>query len=98
MTPFWFDLLYLDGQPVIDEPQSRRFAELVKLSEPGNLVPNLTTADRPQAENFLREALQQGHEGIMAKSPGAPYTAGARGQSWLKIKQARTLDLVILSG
>jgi DNA ligase-1 len=97
MTPFWFDLLYLDGQPFIDEPQSRRFAELVKLSEPGNLVPNLTTADRPQAESFLRQALQRGHEGIMAKSPGAPYAAGARGQSWLKIKQTRTLDLVILA-
>jgi DNA ligase 1 len=97
MTPFWFDLLYLDGQSVIDEAQSRRFAELVKLSEPENLVPNLTTAERPQAEGFLREALQRGHEGIMAKSPGAPSAAGARGQSWLKIKRARTLDLVVLA-
>ena len=33
----------------------------------------------------------------MAKSPNAGYVAGARGQSWLKVKQARTLDLVILA-
>src|SRR5450432_2806572 len=66
-------------------------------SRPGNLVPHLTTGDREQAEEFLAGALRLGHEGIMAKSPGAPYAAGARGQSWLKIKQARTLDLVILA-
>ncbi|MDQ2777273.1 MAG: ATP-dependent DNA ligase [Acidobacteriota bacterium] len=97
MTPFWFDLLYMDGQPAIDEPQSRRFAELIKLSEPGNLVPYLTTSNKEQADTFLHEALQRGHEGIIAKSPGAPYAAGARGQSWLKVKRARTLDLVILA-
>ena len=33
----------------------------------------------------------------MAKAAGAPYAAGARGQSWLKIKRAHTLDLVILA-
>jgi DNA ligase-1 len=33
----------------------------------------------------------------MAKAPDSPYAAGSRGQSWLKIKQARTLDLVILA-
>src|SRR5207302_8539845 len=35
--------------------------------------------------------------GIMVKARQAPYAAGARGQSWLKVKQARTLDLVILA-
>jgi DNA ligase-1 len=97
MTPFWFDLLYLNGTPMLDEPQSRRFAELSRLAPLSNLVPHLTTADAEQAEDFLHQALDAGHEGLMAKSPGAPYAAGARGQSWLKIKQPRTLDLVILA-
>ena len=97
MTPFWFDLLYLNGSPVLDEPQAQRFAELTKLVPPANLVPHLTTADPDRAEDFLHQALQQGNEGIMAKAPGAIYAAGARGQSWLKIKKARTLDLVILA-
>ena len=45
----------------------------------------------------MREALARGHEGVMAKALDAPYAAGRRGASWLKIKQARTLDLVVLA-
>jgi DNA ligase 1 len=96
MTPFWFDLLYLDRGSLLDEPQARRFEELSKLA-PGALVPQLVTANADEAEIFLHAALARGHEGIMAKARTAPYAAGARGQSWLKIKQARTLDLVILA-
>ena len=33
----------------------------------------------------------------MAKSLEAPYEAGSRGSSWLKVKQAHTLDLVVLA-
>lgn len=97
MTPFWFDLLYLDGTPLIDEPQARRFSELSKITPAEALVPNLATSDRDRAEDFLHQALAQGHEGLMAKSRTAEYAAGARGQSWLKIKRPRTLDLVILA-
>ena len=97
MTPFWFDLLYLNGSPVLNEPQAQRFAELTRLVPPANLVSHLKTGDPDRAEEFLHQALQQGNEGIMAKAPGAIYAAGARGQSWLKIKKARTLDLVILA-
>ena len=44
------------------------------------------------------QSLQLGHEGIMARPLlDARYAAGARGQSWLKVKRARTLDLVILA-
>jgi DNA ligase-1 len=38
-----------------------------------------------------------GHEGLMAKSLEAPYAAGSRGSAWLKIKNVRTLDLVVLA-
>ncbi len=41
--------------------------------------------------------MSRGHEGVMAKSIDAKYAAGARGQSWLKVKRARTLDLVVLA-
>jgi DNA ligase-1 len=97
MTPFWFDLLYLNGAPTIDEPQAKRFAELAALAPPSHLVPHLATGNRNEAEDFLHQALSGGHEGVMAKARSAPYAAGARGQSWLKIKQPRTLDLVILA-
>jgi DNA ligase-1 len=41
--------------------------------------------------------MTSGHEGVMAKSLEGLYAAGRRGQTWLKVKQARTLDLVILA-
>jgi DNA ligase-1 len=97
MTPFWFDLLHLDGAPLVDEPHSRRFSELVRLAPANNVVPHLMTGDLDRAEDFLARALAGGHEGVMAKAVSSTYAAGARGQSWLKIKQARTLDLVVLA-
>src|SRR5450432_3032042 len=71
LTAFWFDLLYLNGQPLLDEPQSRRFKELVKLAPPNTLVPHTLTADPERAAEFLHQALYHGHEGIMAKAAGA---------------------------
>jgi DNA ligase-1 len=97
LAPVWFDLLYVDGHSIMDEPQERRFAVLQERSRPEHLVPHLMTADSEKAQEFLRQALDRGHEGIMAKSPASAYVAGARGQSWLKIKQAHTLDLVVLA-
>jgi DNA ligase 1 len=97
LTPFWFDLLYLDGASMIDEPQARRFAALSRLASEGTVVPHLVTGDPDRAAAFLTEALERGHEGVMAKDVDAAYAAGARGQSWLKIKKVHTLDLVILA-
>ncbi|MGB6944209.1 MAG: ATP-dependent DNA ligase [Bryobacteraceae bacterium] len=96
MTPFWFDLLYLNGAPLLDEPQARRFAALSELSRE-HLIPHIVTGDSHAADEFLEQALARGHEGIMAKAIDAKYAAGARGQSWVKVKRARTLDLVILA-
>lgn len=96
MTPFWFDLLYLNGSPMVDETQTVRFSELARLAPSTHLIPSLVTGDAAKAEEFLHGALARGHEGVMAKAPSSSYAAGARGQSWLKIKQARTLDLVVL--
>lgn len=91
----WFDALYADGGSLVDEPQRRRFRLLKELT--GDVVPHLTTSDREAAGAFVAKALDAGHEGVMAKSPESCYAAGARGASWLKIKQPRTLDLVILA-
>jgi DNA ligase-1 len=96
MTPFWFDLLYLNGGNLLDEPQSRRFARLAEIAG-ASIIPHTTTSDATRAAAFLEEALNRGHEGIMAKAVDARYAAGARGQSWLKVKRARTLDLIILA-
>ncbi len=96
LTPYWFDLIYLDGSHLLNAPQSARFDELARLA-PQSLIPGLVTGDAARAAEFLDDALRRGHEGVMAKARQAPYAAGARGQTWLKVKRARTLDLVILA-
>ncbi len=80
----------------MDEAQAQRFAALSELA-PGSLIPHMVTGDAAAGDEFMEQALAQGHEGIMAKAIGAKYAAGARGQSWVKVKRARTLDLVILA-
>ncbi|HVY92133.1 MAG TPA: ATP-dependent DNA ligase [Bryobacteraceae bacterium] len=97
LTPVWFDLLYFDEQPLIDHPQAERFEMLRTISPPENLVPHTTATTPDVAAEFLRASLDHGHEGIMAKRTSSPYAAGARGQSWFKIKKVHTLDLVILA-
>jgi DNA ligase-1 len=97
ITPFFFDVLYLDGQPLVDEPLSRRIALLRDQVPIANLVPRVVTARLDEASAFAERALQTGHEGVMAKALDAVYAAGRRGSAWLKVKEARTLDLVILA-
>jgi DNA ligase-1 len=96
MSAFWFDLLYLNGAPLLDESQARRFQALAEIA-PGSLMPHMVTGDAAAGNEFLEQAIARGHEGVMAKAIDAKYAAGARGQSWVKVKRARTLDLVILA-
>jgi DNA ligase-1 len=97
ITPMFFDALYLDGDPLVDEPLTRRVALLGEQVTPANLVPRLLTSSADAAAAFAARALATGHEGVMAKAVGGLYAAGRRGQTWLKVKQARTLDLVVLA-
>ena len=60
-------------------------------------VDRLLTSDAQAAQRFLDVTLAAGHEGVMAKSPAAPYEAGRRGAGWLKVKPVHTLDLVVLA-
>jgi DNA ligase-1 len=96
LTPFFFDCLYADGTPLTAEPQRSRFSALLAVGG-AHVVPHRVINDTTGAERFLGEALRAGHEGAMAKALDAPYAAGSRGRSWLKIKLARTLDLVVLA-
>ena len=97
LSPFFFDLLHLDGADVLDEALAVRLARLDALLPEALRVPRIRTGDVGAAEAFQAAALARGHEGVMAKSPDAPYAAGRRGAAWLKIKTPRTLDLVVLA-
>ncbi len=97
ITSYFFDLLYLDGTPLFDEALSKRFELLSANLPPEYRIPQIVTADEKVVGEFLKKSLEAGHEGIMAKGVDSPYMAGHRGFYWLKIKPAKTLDLVILA-
>jgi DNA ligase-1 len=64
---------------------------------PENVLPTLETDRAAEAEAFMERAHAAGQEGVVAKDPEAPYEAGRRGKAWIKVKTARTLDLVVLA-
>jgi DNA ligase-1 len=97
LSPFFFDCIHIDGKDLIDRSGAERF-DVLSARIPGTLlVPRVETDRVEEAEAFLEKALEGGHEGVMVKALGAPYEAGRRGASWLKVKPAHTLDLVVLA-
>jgi DNA ligase-1 len=94
---YFFDCLRLEQQSLIERPMSERFEALSRVVAATHRIERLSTAAEDIARRFYQQALDAGHEGVMAKAPAAPYEAGSRGASWLKIKRAHTLDLVVLA-
>lgn len=97
LTAFFFDCLLLDGRSLVDRPGAERFRALRDVVPPELRVPRMVTRERDEAAAFFREAVAAGHEGVIAKSLDAVYSAGRRGRSWLKVKPVRTADLVVLA-
>ncbi|MEV8434216.1 ATP-dependent DNA ligase [Streptomyces chartreusis] len=100
VSPVFFDALSVDGHDLLDLPFTERHAELARLvPEPMRVRRALVSGpeDLPLAEGFLAETLERGHEGVVVKALDAPYSAGRRGASWLKVKPVHTLDLVVLA-
>ena len=90
-----FDVLYLDGDLLTDEPYSRRRELLEKVCPADLLVPRLVSGDIEVVRSFMDDAIKAGHEGLMAKRLDSQYTPGVRGKRWFKLKPAETLDLVV---
>ena len=97
VTPYFFDLLHLDGADLLDEPADVRSEALERLVPPPHRVPRLVTADPAAAAAFLTDTLGSGHEGVVVKDLAATYDAGRRGSAWVKVKPVHTLDLVVLA-
>ncbi|MBQ0853967.1 ATP-dependent DNA ligase [Streptomyces sp. BH-SS-21] len=103
VSPVFFDALSMDGRDLLDLPFTERHAELARLVPEPMRVRRLLVPDpadesaRAAAERFGTDTLARGHEGVVLKSLDAPYSAGRRGASWLKVKPVHTLDLVVLA-
>ncbi len=100
LSPFFFDLLHLDGRDLLDEPLDVRLDSLATLladeSHAALRMPGVRRPDAEQATQVLDDALAGGHEGVVVKALDAPYAAGRRGKAWQKVKPVHTLDLVVL--
>ncbi len=97
VTPYFFDILHLDGRDLLDTPTRERMAELDALVPAAHRISRLETGSIDEAEAFVRATLADGHEGVVVKSLSAPYAAGRRGSAWVKVKPVLTLDLVVLA-
>ena len=93
-----FDILWLDGRALLDEPlqERRRLLEGLEVRYPF-LLARVEEASRPEdLERIFTETRERGNEGLMLKDPDSPYTPGRRGLAWLKLKRPlATLDVVV---
>jgi DNA ligase 1 len=100
LSPFFFDLLHLDGRDLLDEPLHVRLDALAGLladdAHAPLRMPGVRSPEPGQAAEVLDGALSAGHEGVVVKALDAPYAAGRRGRAWQKVKPVHTLDLLVL--
>ncbi|MFF2832474.1 ATP-dependent DNA ligase [Cellulosimicrobium cellulans] len=96
LSPFFFDVLHVDGRDLLDEPLRDRLAVLDDVAGT-HAVRRLVTDDADAAAAFFEGAVAEGQEGVVVKSLDTPYAAGRRGAGWVKVKPRHTLDLVVLA-
>ena len=90
-----FDLLYLNGESLVDVPYQERWSVLNSMVGSVNLIRRIVPETLEEGKEFAESARRDGHEGLMAKDLTSAYTPGVRGRSWLKVKHVMSLDLVI---
>lgn len=95
---YLFDLIYFDGQSLIDKSYIERRQKLAEISGKISLTKQIITDNVKDAQLFLEQAINAGHEGLVAKKLDSPYTPGVRGKKWFKIKKTlEPLDLVVVA-
>ena len=105
ITVNFFDVLYFDKKNCLNLEYSERRKILEKLVNEDNfskLVPMLLVKNENEVGDFLENSINAGCEGLMLKTPSAPYRAGSRGSNWLKLKReyrnelGDSLDLIVI--
>ncbi len=89
-----FDLLWLEGHPLVGLPYDERRARLEELGLAGTAW-QVPPSQHGDGEALLRASAQLGLEGIVAKRREGPYEPGRRSGSWLKVKNVHRQDFVV---
>jgi DNA ligase D-like protein (predicted ligase) len=90
-----FDILYLDGKPLVDFPLVERRAKLEEIVEEGPRM-ILSRFIETSGKRYFDEVTKLGLEGAMAKRKQSTYQIGKRSRDWLKLKIVKTADVVIV--
>ena len=89
-----FDLLAVDGVPLIDLPLTERLERLDEIFVPGGPFVR-STGLREEGKAMYAAAGAQGLEGLIAKRADSPYRPGKRTKDWRKFKIRNDVDAVI---
>nr|WP_242028239.1 ATP-dependent DNA ligase [Pseudanabaena sp. FACHB-2040] len=94
-----YDILYRDGQVLIEEPYQARQVMLAALELNTSALQRAASqqfTDATALDDEFQAARDRGNEGLMVKHLQSPYKPGKRGKDWLKVKRAiATLDVVV---
>ena len=94
---FFFDLLHVDGQDLLDVPLRDRL-EVMRTVLPETItVPRQVCATEAEVGERFTDAVSDGYEGVVIKNLAAGYAAGRRDAAWIKIKPRHTFDLVVIA-
>lgn len=88
-----FDILYLNGEQLLDKTLEERRHSLEKIIKPNEtLVINkaLRTSDATELGEYFKTAKDKNLEGLVVKNPKTSYQAGARSYAWIKLKRLET--------
>ena len=89
-----FDILHLDGEPLVDRPLYERKARLHDALRP-NATVHVCHFEEGEGVAMYAAARQLGLHGIVAKDRHSLYEPGKRSRHWLSTKHARTVNLVV---
>jgi DNA ligase D-like protein (predicted ligase) len=89
-----FDILYKDGESLMDHPLEER-KSILKAELKEDSIVMIIDYLQEDGEAYFKAALKSGLEGVMAKRLASTYQPGVRSQDWIKIKKQLTFDLVV---
>lgn len=92
-----FDVLWLDGAPLLDRPYTERRAALesLALAGPNWQTPGSERSTSPRGRSLPAATRDLGLEGIVAKRADSRYEPGRRSRAWLKVKHRANQEFVV---